>query len=248
MKSDSALPVIYPEWPAPESVKALKTTRQGGVSVTPFASLNLGDHVQDDPESVRQNRAKLKSLLPSEPVWLSQVHGVQIVDATTCDTNTEADASFTTSLNTVSCVMTADCLPVLFCDQAGTQVAAAHAGWRGLLDGVLEATLSTFQLPDSVLIWFGAAIGPETFEVGPEVKAAFEGKEAQAASFFSAKSNGKYLADIYGLARLSLQKAGVKAENIYGGDLCTVTDSERFFSFRRDGQTGRMATCIWLED
>ena len=223
------------------------TTRVGGVSSAPYESLNLGDHVQDDPASVAKNRAVLSENLPAEPIWLSQVHSTRVVEAATSNIGAEADASYTDRPNVVSCVMTADCLPVLFCDAAGTQVAAAHAGWRGLLDGVLEATLNTFPNPSSVMVWFGAAIGPEVFEVGEEVRDDFVAAHEPSGQYFKPKDNGKFLADIYGLARFRLELAGVKSESIYGGDLCTVSDESRFFSFRRDGQTGRMATCIWLE-
>lgn len=223
------------------------TTRVGGVSSAPYESLNLGDHVQDDPASVAKNRAVLSENLPAEPIWLTQIHSTRVVEAATYNIGAEADASYTDQPNVVSCVMTADCLPVLFCDAAGTQVAAAHAGWRGLLDGILEATLGTFPNPNSVMVWFGAAIGPEVFEVGEEVRDAFVAAHEPSGQYFKPKDNGKFLADIYGLARFRLELAGVKSESIYGGDLCTVSDESQFFSFRRDGQTGRMATCIWLE-
>lgn len=242
-----SLPLIIPNWAAPQQVKACMTTRIGGISSAPYESLNLGDHVQDDPASVAKNRAVLSESLPAEPIWLSQVHSTRVVEAATSNIGVEADASYTDQPNVVSCVMTADCLPVLFCDAVGTQVAAAHAGWRGLLDGVLEATLNTFPNPSSVMVWFGAAIGPEAFEVGEEVYDAFVAAHEPSGQYFKPKDNGKFLADIYGLARFRLELVAVKSESIYGGDLCTVSDESRFFSFRRDGQTGRMATCIWLE-
>lgn len=242
--------LIRPDWPAPKNVQAFMTTRRGGVSSSPYESLNLGDHVNDDSLNVEENRSRVAGHLPSEPLWLSQVHGVNVVTVEDCEHNCAADASVTGQVNQVSCVMTADCLPVLFCDRQGTKVASAHAGWRGLCNGVLEATLLKFEDPASVLIWFGAAIGPTAFEVGEEVKAAFEEKQPQASfshCFISSSRPNKYLADIYQLARLKLEAAGVKAEHIYGGDCCTFSDEERFFSFRRDGQTGRMVSCIWMQ-
>ena len=250
-----SIDLITPDWPAPANVKAFMTTRHGGVSEGQYASLNLGDHVQDNVDHVRENRQRLSALLPSEPLWLTQVHGTLAVDAAAKQPfPCEADASYTRALNVVSCVMTADCLPVLFCDRAGTQVAAAHAGWRGLMDGVLEATLAKFEQPADVLAWFGAAIGPQAFEVGAEVQAEFVQHDPQAAQAFvavdcsGAGAERKYLGDLYQLARQRLQRAGMNADSIYGGGLCTYTDAERFFSFRRDGATGRMASCIWLQD
>lgn len=239
--------MITPNWSAPKNVKACMTTRKGGVSLAPYGSLNLGDHVQDDPESVAKNRALVSESLPAEPIWLAQVHSTRVIAATASNTGVEADASYTDQPNVVSCVMTADCLPVLFCDEAGTQVAAAHAGWRGLLDGILEATLAKFSQPGSVIIWFGAAIGPDAFEVGAEVYEAFVNKHEASRQFFKPQGSGKFLADIYGLARFRLELVGVRSGSIFGGEFCTVSDESRFFSFRRDGQTGRMATCIWLE-
>lgn len=192
-------------------------------------------------------------LLPSEPCWLKQVHGIEVVPADKRFQGQAADASFTREIGYVSCVMTADCLPVLFCNTQGTQVAAAHAGWRGLLDGVLEATLSTFDTTDNIMAWLGPAIGPDAFEVGPEVRAGFVEKDTNNDKAFkpSALNEGKYLADLYELARHCLKKAGV--ERIYGGQYCTYLDKDdsqefRFFSYRREGVTGRMASCIWLEE
>ncbi len=236
--------MIVPDWPAPSRVKSLMTTREGGVSHAPWASFNLGDHVGDDLAHVAANRAHLRQGLPSEPGWLKQVHSASVVE-TGADVP-QADASFTRQTGTVSVVLTADCLPVLFCDRAGSVVAAAHAGWRGLADGVLESTVAAMKVPPAgILAWMGAAIGPQAFEVGDEVRQVFVAQHPQAAAAFVAHAPGKWLADIYLLARIRLQGLGVKA--VYGGGRCTFTESERFFSYRRDGVTGRMAALIWLE-
>jgi len=240
---------IIPDWPAPANVNAVSTTRNGGKSAAPFNSLNLGDHVGDNGLDVAANRQRVGDLLrlPTEPLWLEQVHGTVVsgMDASSC--YAAADASVALKAGQVSIIMTADCLPVLFCDRAGTRVASAHAGWRGLCDGVLENTLNQLQCDASdVLVWLGPAIGPEKFEVGDEVRAAFMKHDTNAESaFIAGKQAGKWLADIYQLAKQRLRQQGI--EHIYGGDFCTVSDSERFFSYRRDGQTGRLASLIWLE-
>lgn len=238
---------IYPDWPAPANVKALCTSRVGGVSQGAFASLNLATHVGDDVAAVTQNRLLLKqqAALPDEPVWLNQVHGTDVLELENWQGGvTDADASCTQSAGKVCVVMTADCLPVLFCDQQGQQVAAAHAGWRGLCNGVLEQTLQHFQKPGEVMVWLGPAIGPAAFEVGAEVRQAFVQQDAAANRAFVPTGQGKYLADIYLLARQRLAAAGVT--QIYGGNYCTVSTPEQFFSYRRDGQTGRMASLIWF--
>ena len=236
---------IVPDWPAPEQVSALVTTRAGGVSVAPYAGLNLGGHVGDDPASVAQNRAILRAALPAEPVWLTQVHGSTMFDADGGNVSTEADASMTRQAGRVCAVLTADCLPVLFCDRQGSVVAAAHAGWRGLVGGMLEATVAAMQVPaDSVMAWLGPAIGAQAFEVGDEVREAFIAVQPAASTAFAPHRHGKWLADIYALARLRLQRIGVT--RIYGGGACTYNESARFYSYRRDGATGRMASLIWL--
>jgi len=240
---------IVPDWPAPASVRAGATTRHGGVSLPPYESLNLGDHVGDVPETVAENRRRLRELrhLPSEPVWLKQVHGIAVVDAVAVRGVPEADASVTTHSNVVCVVMTADCLPLLLCNRQGTVVAAAHAGWRGLLDGVIEATVLRMDVAaDDLLVWLGPAIGPAAFEVGDEVRDAFIAHDAQAASTFSPSPKGRWLADIYQLARQRLKRLGVTA--IYGGHWCTYSDAERFYSYRRDNVTGRMASLIWMAE
>ncbi len=242
--------VIIPDWPAPANVKALQTTRGGGYSRPPYDSLNFGDHVGDNPMAVAKNRQSLS--LPSEPVWLEQVHGVEVVLAEQAACRPKADATVSFHPGAVCAVMTADCLPVLLCDHAGTVVAAVHAGWRGLADGVIEAAVARMQVaPDTLMAWLGPAIGPQAFEVGEDVKQAFISHDAAADNAFTpvagTASSGtrKYLADIYLLARQRLNAMGIN--HIFGGGLCTCTDSERFFSFRRDNKTGRMATLIWMD-
>lgn len=236
--------LLTPDWPAPASVRACVTTRQGGVSLPPFDTFNLGDHVGDDPAAVAQNRLRLSGEFDIQPAWLKQVHGLAVADADPSRV-VEADASWTNRPGIACTVMTADCLPVLFCDQAGTQVAAAHAGWRGLAGGVLEATLDRLNVPPAqVLVWLGPAIGPQAFEVGLEVRDAFTAVHPEAArAFVDGERPGKLMADIYALARIRLAARGVTA--VYGGGLCTVSD-ERFFSYRRIPQGGRFASLVWL--
>lgn len=248
--SCAAVDFLIPDWPAPANVRALQTLRTGGVSEAPWDALNLGDHVGDDCACVQANRALLRDVLPGEPLWLKQVHGNVAVDANSAhqliNQPPEADAAFTRSPEQVCVVMTADCLPVLFCDRAGTVVAAAHAGWRGLLAGILEESILRMAIPPSdLLVWLGPAIGPSCFEVGADVQAAFVAEDARAATAFRSHAPGKFLADIYALARFRLQRADITSVN--GGGLCTVTEADRFFSYRRDGVTGRMASLIWLE-
>lgn len=238
---------IEPDWPAPAAVKAVVTTRNSGESLPPFDSFNVADHVEDAPEHVLANRQLLRQTLqlPAEPVWLQQVHGIQVVRAELAAESEIADASTTEEINTVCTVMTADCLPVLICNQAGTQVAAVHAGWRGLVDGILETSVNTFQQPGQELIaWLGPAIGPDAFEVGDVVQQMYVDADADLADAFVAGKPGKWYLDIYQAARIRLDKLGVF--KIYGGGLCTHTDSARFYSYRRDGVTGRMASMIWI--
>ena len=236
--------MILPDWAAPARVKSLMTTRAGGVSQAPWAGLNLGDHVDDDPAHVAANRARLRQQLPGEPGWLRQVHSARVVELGR-EPDPEADAAFTRERGQVCAVLTADCLPVLFCDRAGSVVAAAHAGWRGLAAGVLEASVAALQCePADILAWLGPAIGPKVFEVGEEVREAFVSDLPVAVTAFVPGQPGKWLADIYELARLRLARVGVR--QVHGGGLCTYTDAERFYSFRRDKTTGRMASLIWL--
>ncbi|MCG6576398.1 peptidoglycan editing factor PgeF [Pseudomonas sp. AF32] len=236
---------LIPDWPAPTRVKACVTTRGGGVSLAPFDSLNLGNHVDDDPQAVAENRRRLTDRFAIHPAWLQQVHGINVVEADPAQVLI-ADASWTATPGIACTAMTADCLPVLFCNRAGTRVAAAHAGWRGLANGVLEATLDSLEVPTGeVLAWLGPAIGPQAFEVGPEVREAFIASLPEAAEAFVPSHNaGKFLADIYTLARLRLAARGVTA--VYGGGLCTVSDP-RFFSYRRNPRTGRFASLVWIE-
>jgi len=238
---------IVPDWPAPANVRALITTRSGGVSTGPFASMNLGQRIDDDMQSVRTNRASLRDLLPAEPKWLLQVHGARVVDADRLQQPVEADAAVARNPGSVCTVMVADCLPVLLTDRNGSVVAAAHAGWRGLAAGVLENTVRAMgTAPDELLAYLGPAIGPSAFEVGADVRDAFLAQNADAASAFVAHKPGKWLADLFALARQHLRASGVT--QIYGGGLCTYSDPRRFFSHRRDKVTGRMAALIWLTD
>lgn len=265
---------IVPDWPAPERVKALQTTRRGGVSLAPYDSLNLGSHVGDNPLAVARNRMLLNTLLPSEPVWLEQVHGAAVADADAAGCRVQADACIARQRGSVCVVMTADCLPVLLCDKKSTVVGAVHAGWKGLAAGVIEATVQAMDVaPQSLMAWLGPAIGQQAFEVGDEVRAAFVAAQPQAAAAFIPGQSGKCLAitsdlasvvdspsrtanssisgmsrvwfaDIYALARLRLNALGIT--QIYGGGRCTYREREKFFSYRRDGVTGRMGTFIWL--
>jgi YfiH family protein len=244
---------ITPQWPAPGNVRALFTTRNGGVGKSPYATFNLGDHVGDDPEIVGRNRMLLRELLPSEPMWLKQVHGKDVLNADHEDyvPPCHADASFSFRRGRVCAVLVADCLPILLCDHGGTLVGAIHAGWRGLATGVVERAVSEMrgycQADPRLMAWLGPAIGPNHFEVGDEVREAFIARDKQSAQAFhrhSALQTPKWLADLFLLARLSLDRAGVA--EVYGGEECSFSNPERFFSYRRDGRTGRMAGLIWL--
>lgn len=247
---------IFPDWPAPARVKALFTTRNGGVSGPPYASLNLGNHVGDDPLRVEQNRALLRSLLPENPSWLKQVHGTAVIDAGTrsCEAGSceaeEGDAAFTRERAKVCAVLVADCLPILLCDREGTIVGLMHAGWRGLAAGIIQRTISTIDHRGSPLMaWLGPAIGPDRFEVGEEVRNIFIRRDRKSAGAFvrapgDGNAHDKWLANIFLLAQQQLVDAGVT--EIHGGGICTYSDPARFFSYRRDGTTGRMAGLIWL--
>lgn len=239
---------IAADWPAPAGVRAGTTTRVGGMSTGSWSSFNLGDRAGDDPEAVAENRRRLaeRLALPGEPAWLYQVHGTTVVDAGRTDANPEADAAFGRERGVVCAVLTADCLPVLLCDRDGTEVAAAHAGWRGLAGGVLAAAVEAMNAPPAeVLAWLGPAIGPGAFEVGAEVRTAFVERDPAHADVF-VSTGDKYLADIYAAARLELAAAGVDV--VHGGGFCTVSEPGRFFSYRRDGTCGRMASLVWLTD
>ncbi len=237
--------LIVPDWPAPDGVRAVSTTRTGGTSSGPYASLNLGCHVGDRTEAVRQNRARLaaKLDLAEQPRWLNQVHGTRIVRVEDVSEPVPADGTIASGIQGVCAIMTADCLPVLLCDHAGAHVAAVHGGWRGLAAGILETAIAEFGSrgvqPADMLCWLGPAIGATAYEVGAEVCDALQGD----AGALTHKENGRWLLDLYGLARARLSRSGV--ENIYGGAFCTYTDADRFFSYRRDGACGRQATLIW---
>ncbi|EJN09092.1 peptidoglycan editing factor PgeF [Herbaspirillum sp. YR522] len=245
--------LLMPEWPAPPNVGAFATTRAGGFSPAPYddgaggPGLNLGNHVGDDPALVAANRARLARLLPQEPAWLTQVHGTTVCDAASVTAGAQGDGCISDRRGAVCVMMTADCLPVLLCDAAGTVVGAAHAGWRGLAAGVLEQTVAAMRARGAgrIMAWLGPAIGAAQFEVGAEVRDTFARHDPAALQAFTARRQaGKYLADIYHLGRLRLRSAGV--DDISGGGLCTVSD-ERFYSYRRDQTTGRIASLVWLK-
>lgn len=247
-----SIDLITPDWPAPPGVKALFSTRAGGVSTGQYLSLNLGVHVGDQTEQVSENRRRLRECLPAAPVWLNQVHGANVVVAETIQLPNgglaQADGIVTIQRNLPCAVLVADCLPVLLCSDDGAVVGAAHAGWRGLQRGVLERTVEIMSAKATKLMaWLGPAIGPGVFEVGSDVFDAFTSVSPEDASAFKpvAGKRDKYFADIYELARRRLKRAGVPA--IYGGQYCTFTESTRFFSYRRDGRTGRMAGLIWID-
>lgn len=250
MSFDSDL--LKPDWPAPANVRALSTTRAGGVSQPPWNSLNLGDHVGDNPDHVRTNRERLaqaSGLKPDSIGWLKQVHGTDVVELTpaTVAKVPTADASFTRHAGIACAILTADCLPVIVADEDGTVVGAAHAGWRGLCDGVIEHLVTAMAVePTRLKAWLGPAIAPTHFEVGPEVRDAFLVADPEAANAFhtGGARPGHFMADIYALATQRLNRLGITS--VSGGGLCTVSDNARFFSYRRDGQTGRMATLVWL--
>ena len=246
--------LLTPDWSVPDKVRAISTTRVGGVSARPWRSLNLGDHVEDNPEHVQENRQRLaKSVgLVSERIgWLNQVHGTEVVELgpdNVGQANT-GDASFTRHPDIACAILTADCLPVILVDREGTVVGAAHCGWRSLCGGVVENLVGEMAVvPETLQAWLGPAIGPGSFEVGPEVRDAFLDHDSSAVHAFNAEGArpGHFMADIYALATLRLNHLGVSS--VTGGGLCTVQDSDRFFSYRRDGRTGRMATLIWLTD
>lgn len=239
---------IIPDWPAPKAIKALSTTRLGGVSSAPYDALNLATHVGDDPLAVSTNRRILteQAHLPEPPRWLNQIHGTNVINSRDWQLDSDADASYSLDSNHVCTVMTADCLPVLICDKQASFVAAVHAGWRGLADGIIEKTISYYQANSSdLMIWLGPAIGPNHFEVGKDVYSIFTHQSQNAKSAFVQTDETHYLADIYQLARLRIQQIGIDA--IYGGDSCTVTDPTHFYSYRRDHVCGRMASMIWID-
>ncbi len=243
------LQIITPDWTAPARVRAMVTTREGGASVGPYRALNLGDHVEDDPDAVRRNRALLREelSLPAEPLWLRQVHGTTVVNALKVATGVEADGACTDTAGVVLAVLTADCLPVFLCDRRGARVALLHAGWRGLASGVIEHGVRALGVPGSTLLaWLGPAIGPDSYEVGDEVREAFIASSPDAATAFRRNGPKGWHADLYALARQRLHALGV--DSVHGGEYCTYRDAARFYSYRREGRTGRMASLIWIED
>jgi YfiH family protein len=238
---------IVPDWPAPACVHAVTTTRQGGVSQGVFSSMNPADHVGDDPQAVAANRVRLQQLLalPARPVWLQQVHGISVVNAASVNGTPQADAAFACRPGVVCAVLTADCLPLLLCDRAGECVAAVHAGWRGLAAGVIEQAVEALCRPGGQLLaWLGPAISPVVYTVGGEVRDTFMAYDRRAETAFTPGADGTWGADLYRLARQRLEDCGV--ENVYGGGYCSYGEPERFFSYRRDGTCGRMASLIWL--
>jgi polyphenol oxidase len=275
--------IIAPSWPAPARVRSAFTLRTGGVSLSPYDSLNLGAHVDDVADAVQENRRRIRARLglPAEPVWLQQVHGVEVTDldvATSHGVETpvpagrradagatpvaapvcvgapvalaprspRADAAVTRLPGRVCVIQVADCMPVLFAARDGSAVGAAHAGWRGLAGGVLEETVRKLAVPPAQLIaWLGPAIGQGHFEVGDDVRSAFVSSDSDAASAFEGNSRGRWQCDLYALARRRLSALGI--QDVFGGGWCTYADAARFFSFRRDGQCGRMAAFIWME-
>jgi hypothetical protein len=244
------LEFICPDWPAPAHVKALTTTRQGGFSAGPYASFNLSNRVGDEPGMVRHNRTRLREVLnlPADPLWMTQVHGTRVIDAFDANPGEEADGCVTGTPNVVCAVLTADCLPILLCDQRGTRIAALHAGWRGLAGGIVEEGLRNLQIPSAnVLAWLGPAIGPSAYEVGDEVRQTFLRMDRGLEACFTPVPDraGHWLADLYGIARRQLRAQGV--QSVYGGLRCTLRERDLFFSYRRDGQCGRMASLIWLD-
>ncbi|MGF1741147.1 peptidoglycan editing factor PgeF [Vibrio profundum] len=239
--------MIVPAWKAPKTVKAFASTRYDGYSVGPYQGLNLGQHVGDDVETVQRNRSRFAELamLPSPPVWLNQTHSTAMIELSKpAHEIPDADGSYSQIAGVVCTVMTADCLPILLTDTAGSQVAAVHAGWRGLANGIVEKAVHTFN--GNVLAWLGPAIGHNSFEVGHDVRETFLSHDGQAEkAFVSRGSNGKWLADMQLLAKQRLSDVGVT--NVTSSNMCTYQDSERFYSYRRDGVTGRQASCIWID-
>jgi len=239
---------IVPDWPAPAGVRALITTRRAapgaGASRGTYAQFNLGAHVNDDAQAVARNRAFLRGLLPAEPVWLTQVHGTRVVEAGPASMGERADAAVARAPGRVCAVLTADCVPVLLADTKGAAVGIAHAGWRGLAAGVIDNAVAAMGVaPQSLVAYLGPGIGADAYEVGTEVRAAFVTADSGAATAFTPRGPGKFLADLHQLARRRLERIGVR---VYGATDCTYSDPARFYSYRRDGATGRMASLVWI--
>lgn len=237
--------LIIPDWPAPDNIRAITTTRIGGISKPPYASFNLATHVEDDIYHVAYNRTQLfqQLKLPNAPAWIEQVHGTTIINAAEKFSQPpQADASFSEQANVVCAVMTADCLPVLLCDKQGKYIAAIHAGWRSLVAGIIEATRDHLQSED-IIAWLGPAISGKQYEVGDEVRQQFIAADKEAEIAFNKNTKDKWCLDMYAVAKQRLARAGI--QQVYGGDFCTYEDDTRFYSYRRDGNTGRMASLIW---
>lgn len=246
--TEHSLQFIEPDWPAPVNVHAICTTRLGGVSAGKYATLNLGTHVEDVREAVLENRVRVRQALtlPAEPVWLNQVHGTSVVDAAVASAGTTADGVYATRSGVVCAILAADCLPIFLCNRAGTEIALLHAGWRGLSTGIVAAGLKQLRSsPDQLLAWLGPAISAKAYEVGDDVRDAFLARHADAGTgFLPGRAPGKWFMDLYLLARQQLVVAGVSA--VHGGNYCTATQADLFFSHRRDGVSGRMASLLWL--
>jgi len=237
---------IVPDWPAAGNVRALVTTRAGGASLGQYAGMNLATRVGDDPRAVERNRGILRRHLPADPIWLEQVHGTEVIDAECASPPARADGAVAHTPHHVCAVLTADCLPILLAGRTGDVVGVAHAGWRGLAQGVIEATLGRMRISgEDVVAWLGPGISQAAYEVGRDVYEAFVGQDPEARGAFRAGAPGKYNADLYALAQRHLRNAGVTA--VHGGGFCTYGEADRFYSYRRDGATGRMATVIWME-
>jgi len=244
---------IQVEWSVPDQIRAFSTTRIGGYSLSQYAGFNLAEHVGDNQESVNKNRSQLISdlELKQSPFWLEQIHSTKVIDARCFYQNNrsivaQADASFTEQPNQVCVVMTADCLPILFCNKQGTWVAAAHAGWRGLADGIIQKTIDCYSgEPNDLVAWFGPAISQQHFEVGADVREIFIKTDPAFSSAFIAcrEKHDKYRCDLFAISRMILSEYGI---DVYGGDRCTFSEPTQFYSYRRDGQTGRMASLIWI--
>jgi polyphenol oxidase len=237
---------LVPDWPAPARVRAFVTTRAGGTSEGEYGTLNLGLNSGDRPENVQANRAVVRAHLPADPAYLAQVHGADVLDLDEgVPERARADAAVSKQPRRVAVVLTADCMPVFLCDRAGTRIAVAHAGWRGMAAGVLENAVAALGVPaGEVLAWMGPTIGPDAFEVGPEVREAFLARDPRADAAFRPGKPGKFMADLYHLARQRLSAAGVR--DIHGGGFCTFHEPERFFSYRRVQKSGRMGAFIWI--
>jgi len=242
------LSLIKPNWPAPGNIHAFTTTRQGGLSLAPYDSFNLALHVGDEPTTVEKNRALLTTQLslPQEPAWLSQTHSTEAVSVDAHFQLQEADASYSREHNKVCVVLTADCLPLLICDTQGTEIAAIHAGWKGLAHGIIENTIAKLtSAPSDLLVWLGPAAGPSAYEVGSEVRDIFLKHQPDAEAAFTLSRDNHYWMDIYHLARQRLTALGISKHAIYGGEYCTMTQTDVFYSYRRAPLTGRFATLIW---